>query len=245
MPKETPEIPELRHGRIIPCQRHFKRSFHHLGKKNLRQLLSTYGAISCDTVQPHEMLEFIALSLLANTDNAAWRRRLQVVDDVLSAMIFLRTYAGSRFSLRSLNENLSILGITRLADHPQIPRPLHDSLVGYLNSLPEYRNSRLFNEPVPLRAMQVHTEVIGQIRSFLIALSEPSLAWIKDEIKKAEAWIMSGPQGFRYAYQIVNDVREQNLRYHLMTEEDLHYQLSRYEGRLHRLPYAIKDQRSA
>jgi hypothetical protein len=152
------------------------------------------------------------------------QRRLQLLDNVLNVMIHLRINCGHRFSLRAFNDHLKLHEIIAMESNQQVPEPLRHNLQNYLCSLPDYQNSKLLDEPLSFLSFRAHMDIVSDLHALLNKLALPSTEWLMAQVETAAAWYKSGGDHMQVADAIIRDLWQENLRYNLMAEDDLHFQ---------------------
>ena len=223
-PQKNTASADLHLNRLIACQRHVLNHFQHIGKKALRLVVSSYPDANYETVLPHEMLDLICALLQIDQQSSLSQRRVKLLDDVLSSLIYLRINCQHKFSVRALQEALSLRELIDMSNNLLVPKVRRDSLMEYLEDLPDYRNSRLFEEPLQLITFQAHQDFLKDVRDLLTLLAQPAVNWLKGQVSQASALHKQGGANIEKAHQRIQELWAINQRYNLMDVEDLHFE---------------------
>ncbi|KPC17366.1 Uncharacterized protein AC499_0568 [Pseudomonas amygdali pv. lachrymans] len=147
-----------------------------------------------------------------------------LVETTVRILVFKRDKQNRPFSLYRLVEQVSLPGLVRLYADPTLPKSLRDTLGGYLDSLPGFRDAVIFEERLPVCSYTHHQIPLNVIESVASVLDKPALDWFRRELA-ALADLLLATDGPENAYREAAHLVHLNRNYWVMSEDDLLAQL--------------------
>lgn len=211
-------------GYLIVNEEHFVHSYHHLGRRTLRNLIREYGFERYADVHPDALLAFLETIIgISPTSKSGERIRL-LLETVIRILIFQRDKQNKVLSLYVLLEQMSLGHLAALVNANSIPKTLREALNVYLDTLPGFRDAMLFEEGIPVACYTYHQVNLKVIQTSTAVLDKRILSWLRKELDAA-AELVKDPEKLLKAHRHAQFLVRINRSYQVMNEEDLIAQL--------------------
>lgn len=233
--KKPPDHDPDRLGYLIVNAAHFAHAYRHLGRRQIRRLRKEYGRQAYAEVHPETLVVFLEALMGINPTSKSGGKIHLLVETAVRILVFKRDKQSRPFSLYRLVEQMSLPGLVRLYADTTLPKSLRDTLGGYLDSLPGFRDAVIFEERLPVCSYTHHQIPLNVIESVASVLDKPALDWFRRELA-AVADLLIATTGSENAYRDAANLVHLNRNYWVMSEEDLLTQLLLRGFKLDRLP---------
>lgn len=222
VPPGSADLPRI--GHLIVDQAYFIKAFDHLGRKSLKSIIRVYDDETYANVHPDTLIAFLEAVMAVDRNTKIGERIHLLLDTVVRIVTQQRDRHHKRLSLYTLMERLSLSGLSRLQGDQLIPKALRDTLKGYLDGLPGYRDAMFFEERLPVSCFTHHQVQLKPIQHASSALGRRSLVWLKRQLDTAGNQVRD-PDSLLQAHKTASHLIRLNRRYVLLDEEDLIAQL--------------------
>lgn len=222
--KKPPDHDPDRLGYLIVNAAHFTHAYRHLGRRQVRRLRKEYERQAYAEVHPEALVVFLEALMDIDPLSKSGGRIHLLVETTVRILVFKRDKQNMPFSLYRLVEQMSLPGLVRLYADTTLPKSLRDTLGGYLDSLPGFRDAVIFEERLPVCSYTHHQIPLNVIESVASVLDKPALDWFRRELA-AVADLLLATDGPENAYRDAAHLVHLNRNYWVMSEEDLLTQL--------------------
>lgn len=233
--EKPPDNDPDRLGYLIVNADHFAHAYRHLGRRQIRRLGRECGGQTYAEVHPETLVVFLETLMGIDPLSKSGSRIHLLVETTVRILVFMRDKQDRPFSLYRLVEQVSLPGLVRLYADTTLPKSLRDTLGGYLDSLPGFRDAVIFEERLPLCTYTHHQIPLNVIESVASVLDKPALDWFRRELA-AVADLLLATDGSENAHKDAAHLVHLNRNYWVMSEEDLLTQLLLRGFKLDRLP---------
>ena len=211
-------------GHLIVNERHFAQAYQHLGRRQLRRLCKEYGLHAYNHVHPEALVAFLETLMGITSSSKAGEKMHLLLSTVVRILVFQRDKQGKTFSLYRLVEQMSLGYLVKLYNDVTIPKNLRETLGGYLDGLPGFRDAVIFEERLPLACYTHHQIQLKAIQGVAYVLDKRALGWFKRELTSV-AEFLKQPGAQRDAHRQASYLVNLNRNYWVMEEDDLISQL--------------------
>lgn len=222
-------------GYLIVNAGHFAHAYRHLGRRQVRRLRREYGGQTYAEVHPDTLVAFLETLMGIDPLSKSGGKIHLLVETTVRILVFMRDKQGRPFSLYRLVEQVSLPGLVRLYADTTLPKSLRDTLGGYLDSLPGFRDAVIFEERLPVCSYTHHQIPLNVIESVASVLDKPALDWFRRELATVADMLLA-TDGSENAYRDAAHLIHLNRNYWVMSEEDLLTHLLLRGFKLDRLP---------